>query len=780
MAKDKNRRNRRLPQTRRALSLTPGRGLRSMLVEACPDALIALDAAGKILYWSAGAETIYGYSKDEALGGKLGDLIVAAADAAEVEKMFQDTVEQGSIVREAVHRKKDGSAVYVGITAKAVRDGDGNIEYIAASHKDLTQLKILSQGKLLEARYLGLLESMPDAIVMVNHTGRIVLVNGQAQEMFGYAKDELLGKPIEVLLPQRFRKDHAGHRARYFAEPKIRAMGAGLELFACRRDGTEFPVEICLSPLRAQEGTFSMSAIRDITDRQKLQEELRRTNEELQQQNRSVQQANRLKSEFLANMSHELRTPLNGIIGFAEIMHDEKVGPIAPDHKEYLADILTSARHLLQLINDVLDLSKIEAGKFEFMPQEIDPSIALGEVRDIVRTLAAKKRIRLEFDTHPSLATVVADSRSLKQILYNYVSNAIKFTADDGSVKVTLRPDAPGYFRIEVTDTGVGIKPEDLGHLFIEFQQLDSGGAQRFAGTGLGLALTKKIVEAQGGRVGVQSVPAQGSRFYAILPLAPKTPVDDQEIRVEPVAPPDASLILVIEDDVDDRAWISSALRGAGYAVETVATGAEALVRCREQRFSAITLDIMLPDMSGRAVLEKLRERGLNQQTPVIAVTVLAHKGIVAGFPISDILAKPVSQNDLVKALERCQVKPSKARPILVVDDDETSLRLADEMLRQLGYRTVCLPSGSSALKAAAQERPAAVVLDLIMPEMNGFEFLKHFRKTRRGRRTPVIVWTSKDLTEKERTALRSAASAVTKKTEQADELLYEIRNILR
>ena len=221
-------------------------------------------------------------------------------------------------------------------------------------------------------------------------------------------------------------------------------------------------------------------------------------------------------------------------------------------------------------------------------------------------------------------------------------------------------------------------------------------------------------------------------------------------------------------------------MRGAGYAVEGVATGAEALVRCREQRFSAITLDIMLPDMSGRAVLEKLRERGLNQQTPVIVVTLLAHKGIIAGFQVTDILSKPVSQNELVKALQGCSVAPTKRRPILVVDDDETSLRLADEMLRQLGYRTVCRQDASSALKAAAKEKPAAVVLDLVMPEMNGFEFLRHFRKTRQGRGVPVIVWTSKDLTEAERSALRSAASGVTKKTEQADELVYETRNILR
>ncbi len=778
MSKNKNRRDEKPGRARRGRSWIPGRGLRSMLVEACPDALIALDAEGKILYWSAGAETIYGYDREEALGAKLVDLVVAPEDAAEGENLLRAALEHGDAVREAVHRKKDGSAIYIAVSAKAVRDETGEVAYIAASHKDLTQLRILSQGKMLEARYLGLLESMPDAIVMVNPAGRIVLVNGQAEELFGYSRDELLGKPVEMLLPERFRNDHVAHRARYFAEPKTRAMGAGLELFACRRDGAEFPVEICLSPLHTQEGMFAMSAIRDITERKKLQEELRRTNEELQQQNRSVQQANRLKSEFLANMSHELRTPLNGIIGFAEIMHDERVGPISPDHKEYLADILTSARHLLQLINDVLDLSKIEAGKFEFAPQPTDPSVVLGEVRDIVRALAAKKRIRLELDADPSLATVVADTRSLKQILYNYLSNAIKFTPEDGVVKARVGPDAPGYFRIEVTDTGIGIRPEDIGQLFVEFQQLDSGAAQSSAGTGLGLALTKKLVEAQGGRVGVDSAPAQGSTFYAVLPLAPKAPRGAEEMRVEPAAP-GAPLILVIEDDASDRAWISGALRAAGYAVETVATGAEALVRCRERRFSAITLDIMLPDMSGRAVLEKLRERGLNQQTPVVVVTLLAHKGIVAGFQISDILSKPVSQNDLVKALERCRVAPGKARPILVVDDDETSLRLADEMLRRLGYRTVCRPNGSSALQAASKERPAAVVLDLVMPEMNGFEFLKHFRKTRRGRSTPVIVWTSKDLTDAERSALRSAASAVTKKTEQADELAHEIRNIL-
>jgi signal transduction histidine kinase/ActR/RegA family two-component response regulator len=406
--------------------------------------------------------------------------------------------------------------------------------------------------------------------------------------------------------------------------------------------------------------------------------ELARLYEETKEQSHLIQEANRLKSEFLANMSHELRTPLNGIIGFAEIMHDGRVGPISKDHQEYLGDILASARHLLQLINDILDLSKVEAGKMEFKAERIDLAMVVGEVREIVRALAAQKRVKLKSEIDPAVSPVEADQRSLKQILYNYLSNALKFTAEEGEVIVRVKPEGRDRFCIEVEDNGIGIKPEDMARLFIEFQQLDSTAAKKYPGTGLGLALTKRIVEAQGGRVGVTSTPGKGSTFYAILPRAGRVVEETLEKKTALTAPPSAPLILVIEDDAKDRSWIAGALRGAGYGVATVATGAEALVRCREQRFDAITLDIMLPDMSGRAVLEKLRERGRNQATPVIVVTLLAHKGIVAGFQIADILPKPVAENEILKALERCGIAPSGTRPILVVDDESrrSSLRL--------------------------------------------------------------------------------------------------------
>lgn len=376
-------------------------------------------------------------------------------------------------------------------------------------------LRSLQETREQLNRFRGILEAAPDSMIIVGNDGRIVLVNAQTEILFGYKREELLGKRIETLIPDRFRGSHPSHRKEYFGAPKSRPMGAGLDLYALRKDGTEFPAEISLSPTETAEGLFVTAAIRDITERKR----------QLEEDNRRMQEANRLKSEFLANMSHELRTPLNAIIGFSELMVNEKIGPLSAEHKEYLGDILTSARHLLQLINDVLDLTKVEAGKMEFRPEAMDVDKVTTEVKEVLRGLAAGKHIAVEVQIDPSLPKVILDSGKYKQVLYNYLSNAIKFTPENGKVRIKAGPAGDGFFRLEVEDTGIGIKTEDRHKLFIEFQQLDAGTAKKYAGTGLGLALTKRIVEAQGGEVGVQSEPGQGSTFYAVLPLETKIPL---------------------------------------------------------------------------------------------------------------------------------------------------------------------------------------------------------------------------------------------------------------
>ena len=357
----------------------------------------------------------------------------------------------------------------------------------------------------IAARFGVFFDAAPDAMLVVDRTGAIVLANAQLERMFGYSGGELIGQTVEVLVPGRFSRMHERHRGHYAAAPHTRPIDAGLELFGRRKDGVEFPVEISLSPLETDDGPLVMSAVRDVTERRRLQEELKRQS--------------RLKSEFLANTSHELRTPLNSIIGFAELMHDGRVGPIGAEHREYLGDILTSAKHLLRLINDLLDLSKVESGKMEFFPEPVDLPSLVAEARDLLREEASQKGITMTSDV-PAVPGIVVDSGRLKQIVYNYLSNALKFTADGGHVTVRAASEGDAAFRVEVEDDGIGIRAEDLARLFVEFQQLDAGAAKRYQGTGLGLALTKRLAEAQGGRVGVSSVPDRGSRFFVVLPRA--------------------------------------------------------------------------------------------------------------------------------------------------------------------------------------------------------------------------------------------------------------------
>jgi signal transduction histidine kinase/DNA-binding response OmpR family regulator len=518
-----------------------------------------------------------------------------------------------------------------------------------------------------------------------------------------------------------------------------------------------------LAELGTAFDTMTARLQRDVSERKVIEQQIR--------------EANRLKSEFLANMSHELRTPLNAIIGFAELIHRGKAGAVPVEQHEYLGDILTSSRHLLQLINDVLDLAKVESGKMEFRPQTIDVAMLVGEVRDILRGLAAGKRLTVETQVDPEVRTATVDPARLKQVLYNYLSNAIKFTPDEGRMTIRVSPQGSDFFRLDVEDTGIGVRPADIQRLFVEFQQLDASAAKKYQGTGLGLAMTKRIVEAQGGRVEVRSSPGQGSTFSAILPRA--MPVAEEPAPPPLPAPaPQVPTVLVIEDDPRESDWLADTIRKAGYAVEAVLTGAEAIELSRRRRFSAITLDILLPDLSGWDVLREIRSKSLNEDVPIIAVTLSAQQ--VKGFELHDYLIKPVSDEVLVASLRRANIDAAANRSVLVIDDDPAALKLAGATLREAGYRSVCMPSAEEALKAVEEHPPAAVVLDLLLPGMDGFQFLSHFRETPAGRSVPIIIWTVKDVTLAEQERLRASAQGIASKSGGgADALMEQLRPFL-
>jgi CheY-like chemotaxis protein len=393
--------------------------------------------------------------------------------------------------------------------------------------------------------------------------------------------------------------------------------------------------------------------------------------------------------------------------------------------------------------------------------------------------MTARKRIHLKSEIDPAVTGVALDPSKLKQVLYNYVSNAIKFTPEEGSVVVRVLPEGAGHFRLEVEDTGIGIRPEDIGRLFVEFQQLDATITKKFQGTGLGLALTKRIVEAQGGQVGVRSRPGKGSIFFAVLPRASAAiPGEMPPAASKPV--PGARAILVVEDDPKDLEWIVEALAREKYDVAIATSGAEAIERLKERAFDLVTLDLLLPDMNGSDVLREIRSGRLNRDVPVVIVTVIPDRGILEGFWVSDMLLKPVQAEALVESVRRAGVRPTADRSVLIVDDDPHALRLAEKSLKTAGFRPICHLDPRAALESLEKSQPAAIILDLLMPEFDGFQFLRALRAMENGRRVPVIVWSVKELTSIELERLKSSARAVVEKgTGSTDALLRELQQLV-
>jgi two-component system cell cycle sensor histidine kinase PleC len=356
--------------------------------------------------------------------------------------------------------------------------------------------------------------------------GVIQIFNVGAERMLGYAAADVVNKvtPADISDPQEViaRAKALSVELSTPITPGFEALvfkaSRGIEdiyeLTYIRKDGSRFPAVVSVTALRdAQNAIIGYLLIgTDNTARQQVEEERKRFEQ-------SLQEANRMKSEFLANMSHELRTPLNGIIGFTEFLIDEKPGPLKPEQKEYLGDVLSSARHLLQLINDVLDLAKVEAGKMELHPETFRVHKAVDEVAAVIKGIAQKKHIAVGIEIGAGLDAVRLDEHKFKQVLYNLLSNAVKFSDDGGQVSIKARRLDTNQFEVQIRDTGIGIKAEDINRLFTEFEQLDSGTARRFEGTGLGLALTKKIIEFQGGRISVESQPGKGSVFTVVLPV---------------------------------------------------------------------------------------------------------------------------------------------------------------------------------------------------------------------------------------------------------------------
>jgi PAS domain S-box-containing protein len=494
----------------------------AQLLDQVYEPILVRDASDRIVYWNKGAERLYGWSAGEALG-RISHELFQTTFGEPLGEINRRLERDGQWAGELVHRTRTGQRVVV--LSRWIRELNVAESHVMETNVDMTErqhrLEAEEQSRL-ERRFRQLLEAAPDAIVEVSADGRIVLMNRIAEEMFGYVRDELLGEPVDLLVPDGIRHEHYRHRDRYLEQPRTRPMGSGLELHARRRDGTLFPVEISLSPIQTEGGVHVTAVIRDVTERKRAEKEVRilqlQYTGELEARNREVERADRLKSEFLASMSHELRTPLHTIIGFAELLQEGHEGALSEAQTRFVGHIRRDSEHLLELINDVLDLSKIEAGQLTLKREAYRLARSVGEALDAIRPGAAAKGIAIE-ERGERDSMVDADPLRVKEMLYNLLSNAVKFTPEGGKVWIEAAEET-GFVRVTVGDTGIGIPAVEQENIFDKFYQVGNTTRGVREGTGLGLSITKELVQMHGGWMEVDSTPGEGSRFTFTLPIA--------------------------------------------------------------------------------------------------------------------------------------------------------------------------------------------------------------------------------------------------------------------
>jgi PAS domain S-box-containing protein len=762
------------------------------IIKASPLAIIAVDAEDRVTLWNQSAERLFGWNEKEVLG-KLLPILPPG-----VEPLVLGSPGEAPRGIETVRIRKDGVRVPVRVWTAVIASRGGKLAFLA----DLTQVREAerSRADLVESeraahelvaasrRFSLLLEAAPDAILEVDPQGRIVLANTEAERLFQRARGELVGLPVEALLPERFRGGHMAHREHYGAHPVRRPMGAGLDLYAARKDGTEFAVDINLSPL--PEGTEQghvMCVLRDVSQRRGAEErirvlnqrlerrssELAVANQELSMRNQEVERANRLKSEFLASMSHELRTPLNTILGFSELLSELSAGPINEKQRRFLSHIQRDASHLLELINDVLDLSKIEAGRLELRLEKFPMAVAVAEVLTSVRPLTATKGISLDSDLDTQL-TLHADRLRFKEILFNLLSNAIKFTPTGGRVWIESSI-VEGSVCIVVGDTGIGIAPEDQQSIFESFRQVSATTKGVREGTGLGLAITKRLVEHHGGRIWVESEVGKGSRFFFTLRLSEPEPALG-EAASEDRQP----LLLVASHLASWREEVLQKLQQEGFRVETAGSGADAFHKASDLRPDLVLLDMELLGKSGWETLHELKTTPDTRSIPVIIASAADERKMGAALGAAESLMKPLTGGALIQAVRRI-LQPDGVLRVLIVDDDLETRELLTDTLMSEGHTPLTARYAAEALRILATSRVDAVVLDLLLPGRTGFEVLNDIRADPKLSRLPVLVVTIKDLTERERETLAAQGARVfAKGAGWRQELLEQLRRLRR
>ena len=730
----------------------------------------------RIQIWNKAAEMLFGLPRAAAIGRTVHDLW-PASDAVQMHDADLELVASGV--------QQDFPDRLMPTVDRGMRHAHMRKVALFNERAEATHLLVIaddtSERWRAEQEFKDLLEFAPDAMVIIDQQAEIVRVNSQAVALFGWSRDELLGKKIEMLVPESRRCEHPASRDGFLDPPHIRTMGGGQPLLAQRKNGSEFPVEISLSPLQTEKGALVMGAIRDISERKRAEDELRALNAELESRVRSrtaelnlareeAEQANRAKSEFLAVMSHEIRTPMNGVVGMIDVLEQSRLDS---EQRAVVKVAHESAYALLAIVNDVLDFSKIEAGQFLVDCEPMDVAAVLEGVCHTLDHLAAGKGAELLLFTDPAIpALVLGDAARLRQVLLNLLGNAIKFSSAAGrpgriSVRVSLRRDgAQDGLEFCVADNGIGIDQETLSRLFAPFVQADASTTRRFGGTGLGLSISRGLVDLMGGQIAVHSELGKGATFSVRLPL--RLPAGTPAVGT-PLPELAGLCCLVLGGEAYSVDDLSTYLEYSGADVYRVADQDAAhdwLETCPSDRCIVVVADDIKacdeallrvgcpsrPDLDVRfVVIERGQRRGLRAKASdlvsldrnillrrlfVTAVAVVA--GRVAP-PDADALSPTISGS--------ARHDGAGGRLILIAEDNEINQQVLLQQLALLGLQADVAPTGRAALDCWRRGHYALLLTDLHMPQMDGFELTLAIRQEEGGRRRlPIVALTANAL----------------------------------
>ena len=698
-------------------------------------------------------------------------------------------------IYELTYVRRDGSRFPAIVSVTALRDVEGRIiGYLLIGTDNTARKHVEAAQALLDQRLRdqqfytrSLIESNSDALMALDPQGIISDVNQQMVSLTGRTRDELIGAPCRNSFTDPIRADAAIKRV--LTENNV--IDYEITVRALNGDETLVSVNAATFHDRDRKLQGIIAAARDITERKRIERAL-------QGQNVELEHASRMKSEFLATMSHELRTPLNGIIGFSEALKEGLMGNMTEIQQEYIGDILSSGQHLLSLINDILDLSKVEAGMMRLEVEPVDLKSLLMNSLSIVREKAAAHRIQLEIEAGEEFGMLDLDPRKTKQIVYNLLSNAVKFSSPGARVILRARrvsrlavgtlygswpvhtfplveSNVNDFLEISVEDTGIGISEENMGKLFQAFSQIDSGLARKFEGTGLGLAMVKQLAELYGGTVAVASADGEGARFAVWIPLRVTALLNENPAEVtvspplvvspreQPPTPPESRTALVIEDDEQSSDLVRLLLQAEGFTVVVAYSGEEAILRAPRQPLNLIILDIGLPGMDGWTCLKRLRDDAALRLVPAVIIAGVTDNRMALTSGVAAVLQKPLSRTELKDTLSvlGLRTEESQKTTLLVVDDDPRAVELIAAYLPASEFTVVRAYGGGEAVTLAQRARPDLILLDLMMPEMSGLDVIRVLRAYPSTARIPILVITARRLTDSEQSRLTGTTGSL-------------------